>query len=96
MKHTFSTINFNPYVKFKVDISLSSCAIEAPVDGSCGPTLCEQLVNSSKACGFFTRRMSAERTTDHHTAVKWEEFLTNYSSTCNVNNGLHINYTDSL
>lgn len=60
VKDTFPTVNFNSYIKFKVNISLSSCATKTSIDWGCGPAFGEQLMNSSKACCFLPRGMSAE------------------------------------
>lgn len=60
VEDTFPTVNFYPYIKFKVNISLSSCATKTSVDWCCRPAFSKKLMNSSKACGFLPRGMSAE------------------------------------
>lgn len=60
VEDTLPTVNFYPYIKFKVNISLSSCATKTSVDWCCRPAFSKKLMNSSKACGFLTRGMSAE------------------------------------
>lgn len=88
VEHAFSTIDFNPNIKLKVDISLCRCATETSGDWRCWPALREQLMDSGKARCFFTRSVSVERTTGHYTVVKQEESITCYFPTCWVSNGL--------
>lgn len=88
VEHAFSTIDFNPNIKFEVDVSLCRCATKTAGDWRCWPALCKQLMDSGKARRFFTRSMSIERTTGHYTVVKQEEFMTRYFPTCEVSDGL--------
>lgn len=60
MQHTLPTINFNPDIKLKVNVSLRGGASDAPVGGGCWPALGEQLVHSGKACGFLARGAPAQ------------------------------------
>lgn len=60
VQHTFSTINFDPDIKFKVNISLRGGASHASVGRCCWPALSEELVDSSKACCFLARGAPAQ------------------------------------
>lgn len=60
MQHTLPTINFNPDIKLKVNVSLRGGASDTPVGGCCWPPLGEQLVHSSKARGFLARGAPAQ------------------------------------
>lgn len=60
MQHTLPTVNFNPDVKLKVDVSLCRGASDTPVGGCRWPALGEQLVHSSKARGFLARGAPAQ------------------------------------
>lgn len=60
VQHTLPTINFNPDIKLKVNVSLRGGASDTPVGGCCWPALGEQLVHSSKARGFLARGAPAQ------------------------------------
>lgn len=60
MQHTLPTINFNPDIELKVNVSLRGGASDTPVGGGCWPALGEQLVHSSKARGFLARDAPAQ------------------------------------
>lgn len=60
VQYTFSTINFNPDIEFKVNISLRGCASHTSVGRGCWPALSEQLVDSSEACCFLARGTPAQ------------------------------------
>lgn len=60
MQHTLPTINFNPNIKLKVNVSLRGGASDTPVGGRCWPAFSEQLMHSSKACGFLARGAPAQ------------------------------------
>lgn len=59
VKDALPTINLHTHIELKVNVSLSSCATEAPVCWCAGPALAEQLTHSGKPRGLPVRRRSA-------------------------------------
>lgn len=60
VQDTLPTINFDPDVKFKVNISLCGCASHASVGRRGWPALGEELVDGSKAGCLLARAAPAQ------------------------------------